>query len=1324
MMFLYPADIIKKIQNDFTKLHDFAFSEKYGYGKVAEATKVTVSRELNGTYECSFNYPITGKLLTKISGNAIVVCRVSPYGESGSEVIGEDPWQTFRIYSISRPIKGILEIKAQHISYDLTNIICRTINYGGSKNDTTDDSGATSETPDLTKAAVPYFTLLRTEIANAYGSDKVYPIAPDGLGFVVSGDRVIYPCKYEDNIYINGASEGVPYSEAKIESLDDIRKPGTYAYKASEDENEGIYVASWDTEDLGYLNPYDDTKSDEAVAPYIEKWVKKENIGWVGTIVTQKADDTTDPVTEKKTVDALLVYSEDDIVRAGYYILGTKTEYKKIPVSEDNEIYPRVYITKDSSGAISGAVFYITQSEKHTLTMLDTIPEHPSYSDWFGVIADPEKQKYVDVTRIVVRPYAYELVGNTEQIGYLHDFVEPNSVVFKITHETSDVYTANFSKDAFKTSTPKSLKSILEGEYLSAYPKLEFYYDNYGLRIKKTKTSQVSATILYGKNLTDLKRVDDTSENCDALVPFITKNNATSYFEKATDLKILSQSYLRDYFGIQDIITAKDKDLDTKLKEVNEIVGIINDKLIYDKFTTDEYPDGFKYSLAKIEDGNVVLEDPVLKTTNLSYLTDLGFSKTLAVDLSSKVGDNTSGLDLQYELFVKAIEYMLEKKTYRPKIDLTLSYVDLTRVADYKPYASTERIDLGGTIRAIYKAVGVDTIARCTKTEYDVLTNQYTNLTLVDAGQMAESNGLSSKLLPAPGSTTRGKVNIGDRLADIFATEAKKVVGNEGGYVSIEDMDRDGFPDTISIMDTANKATAKNVWLWNKAGLVHFSNGIYDASSANIGIYQNGIINADLIRAGILETIKLQTPDGILKVGEDTSHEVYERESDGSLKKTVWWTRKRHGSAWDLSGSDVFNSNQLFMGYAEYEDPEKVDNQEPYYVYRKERVKISESAVEASFYRLYDFSKSIINQEIAKDSTTTPPTIYYKYEAHDPKKDPDDMKGILYYTGVSDGTYEPKHFYRLTVTGIDQETGERSYTITEIKQDSEKKYPKILTQNPSSFLRIGVDGTVEIAGKIIATSGDIGGNILIDDSLINEKIEAQAASIGKLVSDHVLASTLQVRKKIGDDESYELVHINVPNAAGEKDGVVKIANMYFDADDKTEHAAMFSKDKDALLRMKSGVYLGEDGIDLLAMQKDEDGNDISEGDLGYKIRTRFSFRNSNTNNLSIVGKLDAQSGSAFAGMVADASSAVSAGGLDTSYYVHGLTFSDTGSTHSVYFNEHGITATIKSMSGAGDADYIAGSVISQDYVDDAVGEEIEENALKNLFSNSKISFNE
>lgn len=81
-----------------------------GLGSLPDAASCKVTEERNGSFELEMTYPITGKRFSDLSLRKIIVAKSNPYSSP----------QPFRIYSITKPINGIVTVYAEHISYDLS----------------------------------------------------------------------------------------------------------------------------------------------------------------------------------------------------------------------------------------------------------------------------------------------------------------------------------------------------------------------------------------------------------------------------------------------------------------------------------------------------------------------------------------------------------------------------------------------------------------------------------------------------------------------------------------------------------------------------------------------------------------------------------------------------------------------------------------------------------------------------------------------------------------------------------------------------------------------------------------------------------------------------------------------------------------------------------------------------------------------------------------------------------------------------------------------------------------------------------------------------
>lgn len=83
-----------------------------GLGRLSDALRVEVTEERNGIYELEMDYPMTGLHFDEILPGRIIGCSHDEDGDI----------QPFDIYSVSKPIDGIVTFYAHHISYRLNEI--------------------------------------------------------------------------------------------------------------------------------------------------------------------------------------------------------------------------------------------------------------------------------------------------------------------------------------------------------------------------------------------------------------------------------------------------------------------------------------------------------------------------------------------------------------------------------------------------------------------------------------------------------------------------------------------------------------------------------------------------------------------------------------------------------------------------------------------------------------------------------------------------------------------------------------------------------------------------------------------------------------------------------------------------------------------------------------------------------------------------------------------------------------------------------------------------------------------------------------------------
>lgn len=222
------------------------------------------------------------------------------------------------------------------------------------------------------------------------------------------------------------------------------------------------------------------------------------------------------------------------------------------------------------------------------------------------------------------------------------------------------------------------------------------------------------------------------------------------------------------------------------------------------------------------------------------------YSRVQLKDFSDEWSDPPTSAQLKE----KAKSYISSEKIGIPKVNLTVSFVDLWNTSEYRDYVSLEEVKLCDTVTIIFEKLGISSTAEVIKTDYDVLKGRYNEIEVGEA-----KNNFSSTITTV--ATDAASAVVPDlpkdivrlpQLNDAVDKATSNITGNNGGYVAIHDSNGDGEPDEILVMDTNDISTAQNVWRWNKEGLGHSStgyNGTYESAMT-----ADGKIVANSIYAG------------------------------------------------------------------------------------------------------------------------------------------------------------------------------------------------------------------------------------------------------------------------------------------------------------------------------------------------------------------------------------------------------------------------------------------------------------------------------------------
>ena len=270
---------------------------------------------------------------------------------------------------------------------------------------------------------------------------------------------------------------------------------------------------------------------------------------------------------------------------------------------------------------------------------------------------------------------------------------------------------------------------------------------------------------------------------------------------------------------------------------------------------TDTYTHLMPYAVYSTDNGDgtttenyVYLDEKVLA---FSGAENIGHQKALIMDFSDEYGENET--PTQTTLRTKANAYIsAHTELGVPKVNLTVSFVQLWQTEEYKNIAPLERVSLCDTVTVRFANLGVSAKAKVIETVYDSLNEKYETITLGDA-----KSNFADSIVKYTSEITEVKQNIKNRYSKAVAQWQKAIddataaiTGIGESYVVINHNSTDDSNE-ILIMDNPDISLAQKIWRWNLGGL-GYSNQGYNGPYTT-AMTMNGQIVADFISTGSLD---------------------------------------------------------------------------------------------------------------------------------------------------------------------------------------------------------------------------------------------------------------------------------------------------------------------------------------------------------------------------------------------------------------------------------------------------------------------------------------
>ena len=245
------------------------------------------------------------------------------------------------------------------------------------------------------------------------------------------------------------------------------------------------------------------------------------------------------------------------------------------------------------------------------------------------------------------------------------------------------------------------------------------------------------------------------------------------------------------------------------------------------------------------EGNTVVLPEKVVLS---GHEGDYPFKIIKSVDFSS----NWETQPTVEQLRTAAQNYVASNEGWKLKNNITISFVALWNTEEYKNIAPLERVKMCDVVHVVVPKLGIDFDTKVIKTDYNVLQERYNSITLGDS-YYTLSAVFSEEI-------TRSEEQQSTHMQQAIARATKLIQGGLGGHV-VFNVNADGEPQEILIMDTDDIQTAVSVIRMNKNGIGFSTNGYngpfhtaWTIDGHFVADYiDTGTLDADLIKAGRIQ---------------------------------------------------------------------------------------------------------------------------------------------------------------------------------------------------------------------------------------------------------------------------------------------------------------------------------------------------------------------------------------------------------------------------------------------------------------------------------------
>jgi phage minor structural protein len=265
------------------------------------------------------------------------------------------------------------------------------------------------------------------------------------------------------------------------------------------------------------------------------------------------------------------------------------------------------------------------------------------------------------------------------------------------------------------------------------------------------------------------------------------------------------------------------------------------------------------------------IESPLINSYTKIYSNVIKYDDVKVKDENSDEGYDTLE-EAQAELDRRIGLEFSDSNIDKIQATYNVNFVQLQNTKEYENYKVAETCYLGDTIRVYIPRLNQDIYVRAISKKYNVMLQRTEEITL--------SNTITVKPLSSQQIISDLKeqyANQGNNIASYIDSLIK--AGISDSYVIYRQNE-------ILVMDNKDITAAVNVVRLNRNGLAFSSDGYY--GSYQYGFTIDGVINASLIRTGILSVIKIQNIDGsfVMDLGSTDGLQFYiDNEKSMTIRK-------------------------------------------------------------------------------------------------------------------------------------------------------------------------------------------------------------------------------------------------------------------------------------------------------------------------------------------------------------------------------------------------------------------------------------------------------